>query len=167
MKKGITLIEMPFYLVAVFILATIGAMFIGCSDTGVSADDYTNKRCDYTIRYYHPNVDEVISVWATVPEEIVDKCSSMTGYCYKDLYNRTISNDTVVYKNELWTEEELNEHLGNNLPETDADKQNVIVEDNIDLSLRNTLLIELNKRQGELLNVNCYEAKYVTGANNE
>ena len=150
------------------ILATICAMFIGCSDTGVSAEDYTNKRCDYTIRYYHPNIDEVISVWATVPEEIINMCSAMTGYCYKDLYNRTIRNDTVIYKNELWTEEELNEHLGNNLTETDADRQQGVVEDsNIDRRLLYTLLIELNKRQGELLNVNCYEAKYVTGANNE
>ena len=151
----------------ILMLITICAMFIGCSDTGVSADDYTNKRCDYTIRYYHPNIDEVISIWATVPEEIIDNCSAMTGYCYKDLYNRTISNDTVVYTNELWTEEELNEHLGNNFASTDADKQRIAEEENIDRRLFYTLLTELNKRKGELLNVNCYEAKYVTGANNE
>ena len=147
----------------ILMLITICAMFIGCSDTGVSADDYTDMRCDYTIHYYHPNIDEVISLYATASDYYEMSCFD-GAWCLKDMYSRTISNDTVVYKNELWTEEELNEHLGNNLPATANDSLTAHFSgDNIVPAMLN----ELNKRKGELLNVNCYEAKYVTGANNE
>ena len=167
-KKGITLREMPFYLLMVFIIATTVAMLIGCSDNGVSSEDLSAKRCDYTIRYYHPNVDEVIQLYASVPEFYKSDIQPSEPWSFADLYNRTIVDDTTVYENELWTEEELNEHLGNNLKPTDMDylyseiysceteecqsgSKNYIAE----------MLNELEKRKGELLSVNCHDVNYV------
>lgn len=163
MKKGITLIEMPFYLVAVFILATIGAMFIGCSDTGVSADDYTNKRCDYTVHYYHPNADEIIRKSGSFNELYTN--DDYSTWSLKDLYTRVITNDTIVYKDTLLTDVELKELLNDSdlVPTDDDEMYGILDETNV----VNYLLKELVKRKGELLNVNCYEAKYVTGVNNE
>lgn len=164
-KKGITLREMPFYLLLVFIMATIGAIIIGCSDNGVSSEDLSTKRCDYTIRYYHPNVDEVNKIYAETPEYYK---ADNQPFTYVDLYKRTISDDTTVYENELWTEEELNEHLGNNLKPTDEDYIHGVdgyceteeCQSNI-VNPTAKMMVELEKRKGELLNVKCHDVNYV------
>jgi hypothetical protein len=167
-KKGITLREMPFYLLMIFIIATTVAMLFGCSDNGVSSEDLSTKRCDYTIRYYHPNVDEVISLYASVPEFYKSDIQPSEPWSYVDLYNRTIVDDTTVYENVLWTEEELNEHLENNLKPTDMDYIHSIdpscETEECQSGSRNytaEMINELEKRKGELLSVNCHDVNYV------
>ena len=167
-KKGITLREMPFYLLMVFIIATTVAMLFGCSDNGVSSEDLSTKRCDYTIRYYHPNVDEVIQLYASAPESYKSYIHPSEQWSFTDLYNRTISDDTTVYENELWTEEELNEHLGNNLKPTGMDDLfsgvSLCETEECKSGSKNytaEMINELKKRKGELLSVDCHDVNYV------
>ena len=169
MKRGITLIELLLFIAIIFILSSIGSVFVGCSDNGVSSEDTSTKRCNYTIRYYHPNVDEVNKIYDEASEYYKADEQPFTSWTYVDLYKRTISDDTTVYENVLWTEEELNEHLGNNLKPSDEDYIHSIdgyceteeCQSNI-VSPTAKMMVELEKRKGELLNVNCYDVNYVT-----
>ena len=75
---------------------------------------------------------------------------------------------TLVYKSfkdTLLTDVELKELLNDSdlVPTDDDEMYGILDETNV----VNYLLRELVKRKGELLDVNCYEVKYVTGVNNE
>ena len=162
MKRGITFIELLLFIAVIFILSSIGSVFVGCSDNGVSSEDTLNKRCNYTIRYYHPNVDEVIHKVNSIDENslaILLNSNSNDDWHFQDLYNRVITNDTTIYENVLWTDYELNEHLKSNFQSSDSDKIQEILDETDIISY---LLNELEKRKGELLNTLCYDAKYVT-----
>lgn len=162
MKRGITFIELLLFIAVIFILSSIGSVFIGCSDNGVSSEDTSTKLCNYTIRYYHPNVDEVIHKVNLIDENflaILLNSNSNDGWHFQDLYNRVITNDTTIYENVLWTDYELNEHLKSNFQPSDSDKVHEILDETNIISY---LLNELEKREGELLNTSCHDAKYVT-----
>ena len=162
MKRGITFIELLLFIAVIFILSSIGSVFVGCSDNGVSSEDTLNKRCNYTIRYYHPNVDEVIHKVNSIDENslaILLNSNSNDDWHFQDLYNRVITNDTTIYENVLWTDYELNKHLKSNFQSSDSDKIQEILDETDIISY---LLNELEKRKGELLNTLCYDAKYVT-----
>ena len=141
------------------LLLLLMVIFIGCADNCVSSANNAEKRCDYTIHYFHPNIDEIISLYASASDSSKMSCHEGMSWCFNDLYSRVISDDTVVYKNELWTEEELNEHLSNNLPATADDQLQTYFNSSDYIT---AMLNELEKRQGELLNVSCYDVKYVT-----
>lgn len=168
MKHGITFIELLLFIAVIFILSSIGSVFVGCSDNGVSNNESVEVQCDYTIRYYHPNVEEVNTAIATVPEYYKNNATS--PWSFKDLYLRVISDDTVVYKNKLWTEEELNNRLNtsNLVPSEDDKVFELIAEEEIifyrvdETNAVTYLVNELEKRKGELLNTSCHDAKYVT-----
>ena len=74
-----------------------------------------------------------------------------------------------MYKNELWTEVELNEHLGSNLKPSDEDRMHAFVgydeteeyKNGNGFTTKVQLVKELENRQGELLNVSCYDVEYV------
>ena len=141
------------------LLLILGMMFIGCADNGMSAsNENTIKKCDYTLHYYHPNANEVVGKSGSFPEELINVVKD--GWSLKDLYTRVIVNDTIVYKDTLLTDVDLNELLnGSELKATDMDEVNGMLDETNTVSY---LVNELEKRKGELLDVSCHEYNLIT-----
>lgn len=141
------------------LLLILGMMFIGCADNGMSAsNENTIKKCDYTIHYYHPNVNEVIGKSGSFPDEMKDMYKD--GWSLKDLYTRVIINDTTVYKDTLLTDVDLKELLNDANPKkTMADEMAMYLDETNTVKY---LVNELEKRKGELLDVSCHEYNLIT-----
>ena len=143
------------------LLLILGMMFIGCADNGMSAsNENTIKKCDYTIHYYHPNVNEVIEKSGSFPDVMKDMYNYNDGWSLKDLYTRVIINDTTVYKDTLLTDVDLKELLNDSdLKASEADYVNSVLDETNTVKY---LMNELEKRKGELLDVSCHEYNLIT-----
>ena len=140
------------------LLLILGMMFIGCADNGMSAsNENTIKKCDYTIHYYHPNADEIIKKSGSFNEFYYDNYSA---WSLRDLYTRVIINDTIVYKDTLFTDVDLKELLNDSdLKATDSDAMYGMLDETNTVKY---LMNELEKRKGELLDVSCHEYNLIT-----
>ena len=128
-------------------------MFTACSDNGVSniEDDYTFKKCDYTIRHYHPNPEYVDSIYNRFMET---NPQSFDNYNFAGLRSRITIDDTTVYRNEMWSNDELEQYLNQDFVTTEDDEMMNVLLGNADY---NQLLAELDQRKGELLDVSCHD----------